>query len=98
MLEITLLTDRSFYVPEIRMRHKHQITLPASVVRAAKLEPDDRLNVDYLNGVIIITPKLDAHSARNDLMSFAGIGKGLWGDTPEQVSSAIASLRHGWER
>jgi len=28
-------------MPEIRMRPKHQVTLPASVVRAANLQPDD---------------------------------------------------------
>jgi antitoxin component of MazEF toxin-antitoxin module len=44
-------------MPEIRMRAKHQITLPASVVRAANLKVDDRLNVDYINGVIVITNK-----------------------------------------
>ena len=68
------------------------------MVRAAKLQPGDRLIVDYLNGVIVITPKVDAHCARNDLMSFAGIGKGLWGDTPGQVNTTLAGLRDAWER
>ena len=94
----TCLIGSVQFMPEIRMRRKHQITLPAVVVRAAKLQPDDRLNVDYLNGVIVITPKVDAHRARNDLMSFAGIGKSLWGDTPDQVNTTLADLRDAGER
>ena len=31
-------------------------------------------------------------------MSFAGIGKSLWGDTPDQVNTTLAGLRDAWER
>ncbi len=84
-------------MPVIRMRPKHQITLPASVVRAAKLETEDRLNVDYVNGAIVITPRKE-RVAHGDLLSFAGIGKGMWGSTPDAVNEAIGKLRDSWER
>jgi len=84
-------------MPEIRMRPKHQITLPASVVREAKIKPDDRLTVTYLNGSIIITPKLGAE-AKDDIMSFAGIGRGLWGSTPQAVDATLADMKNAWER
>jgi antitoxin component of MazEF toxin-antitoxin module len=85
-------------MPEIRMRPKHQITLPASVVRAANLKAEDRLQVDYLNGAIIITPKKPAHQQTDDVMAYAGIGKGLWGESAEQIEANIAQLRDSWER
>ncbi len=80
-------------MPEIRMRRKHQVTLPASIVRAAKIEPDDKLNVTFANGAIVITPKNPAASEVLDVMSFAGIGRGLWGETPDDVTSAMRNLR-----
>ncbi|MFZ3083547.1 AbrB/MazE/SpoVT family DNA-binding domain-containing protein [Rhodoferax ferrireducens] len=84
-------------MPEIRMRPKHQVTLPASVVREAKLKPDDRLTVTFINGSIIITPKHDAKD-EDDIMSFAGIGHGLWGNTPEEVDQTLCNMKNSWER
>lgn len=84
-------------MPEIRMRPKHQVTLPASVVRAAKLKPDDRLTVTFINGSIIITPKHDDKD-QDDIMSFAGIGHGLWGNTPEEVDQTLCNMKNSWER
>lgn len=84
-------------MPEIRMRPKHQVTLPASVVREAKLKPDDRLTVTFINGSIIITPKHDAKD-QDDIMSFAGIGHGLWGNTPEEVDQTLRNMKNSWER
>jgi antitoxin component of MazEF toxin-antitoxin module len=84
-------------MPEIRMRPKHQVTLPASVVREANIKPDDRLTVSFINGSIIITPKRDARE-QDDIMSFAGIGHGLWGNTPEEVNQTLADMKNSWER
>ncbi len=82
---------------EIRMRPKHQITLPASIVREAKLKPDDRLKVTFVNGSIVITPRQSAHDQDN-IMSFAGIGRGLWGNTPKQVATTLRNMKKTWER
>lgn len=84
-------------MPEIRMRPKHQVTLPASVVREAGLEPDDRLSVTYLNGSIILTPTFARHG-EEDLMSFAGVGHGLWGNTPQEVDETLRNMKNAWER
>ncbi len=84
-------------MPEIRMRPKHQFTLPASVVRAAKLKADDRLLVTFANGSIIMTPKRD-DSEQNDLMAFAGIGRGLWGNTASEVDQALVDMKNSWQR
>ena len=82
---------------EIRMRPKHQITLPAHIVREAKIEPDDRLLVTFVNGSIIITPKRDPED-QEDIMSFAGIGHGLWGATPAEVEQTLHNMKNTWER
>jgi bifunctional DNA-binding transcriptional regulator/antitoxin component of YhaV-PrlF toxin-antitoxin module len=85
---------------EVRIRRKHQITLPASVVREAGLEVDDRLIFYVNNGTITMIPKssLSTKEGEPDLMSFSGIGKKLWGDTPEAVDAAILNLRDSWSR
>jgi hypothetical protein len=66
---------------EIIMRPKHQLTLPAQIVRETKLSPDHRLEFTYTNGVIVLTPKSVASSSHVfDLMAYAEIGKRFfWG-------------------
>ncbi len=80
-------------MPEIRMRRKHQVTLPASIVRQAGIKPDDMLTVTFMNGAIFIKPKIADAGPQEDLMSYAGIGRGLWGNTPEEIKASIRSLR-----
>lgn len=81
-------------MPEIRMRPKHQVTLPASIVREANLAIDDRLEVTYTNGVIILIPNSKTPQAKKfNIMSYAGIGKGIWGNTAEEVDQYINDLR-----
>jgi bifunctional DNA-binding transcriptional regulator/antitoxin component of YhaV-PrlF toxin-antitoxin module len=79
---------------EIRMRPKHQITLPANIVRQAKLATDDRLEVTYTNGVIVLTPHPAAAPAQAfNVMSYAGIGEGMWGQSADEVNQYISDLR-----
>ncbi len=79
---------------EIRMRRKHQITLPASIVREAKIEPEDRLTVTFMNGAIIIKACEPAGEMKEDeVMSYAGLGRGLWGNTHDEVLKTIRKLR-----
>ena len=82
-------------MPEIRMRRKNQITLPASIVRQARIEPDDRLIVSFLGGNIVITPKKVVEE-KSDIMSYAGMFTGTWGNTPEAVEATIRNLRDEW--
>ena len=80
-------------MPEIRMRNKNQITLPASIVKAANLKTGDRIDVDFIRGSIMMSVKPKSAPANSELMSFAGIGKGLWGNTREEVDASIRELR-----
>ena len=85
-------------MPEIRMRPKHQVTLPASIVREANLQTDDRLMVTLVNGNILISPKRAKPAAPQNVMAFAGIGRGVWGQTSDEVVAKVRALRDEWER
>ncbi len=81
-------------MPTIRMRPKHQVTLPASVVRQANLALDDKLEVTYSHGVIVLTPQAKASAPQNfDPMAYAGIGKGIWGATAKEINQHLDELR-----
>ena len=85
------------FMPEIRLRPKHQVTLPASLVRRANIQLDDKLDVSYVNGSIILTPTA-ARKTQADIMAFAGIGSGLWGSTAPEIDQALDRMKSGWER
>ena len=85
-------------MPEIRMRSKNQFTLPASLVRASGIQIDDKLSVSLVNGSIVITPMGPKHQGLSDVMAFAGIAQGVWGDTPEEVEQTLQRDRATWER
>jgi antitoxin component of MazEF toxin-antitoxin module len=84
-------------MPEIRMRPKHQVTLPASIVREANIQLDDRLTVSLVNGSIVITPKIN-DNRRDDVMAYAGLFRGAWGETPQAVEQSMHELRAEWKR
>ena len=84
-------------MPQVTLRPKGQITIPASILAQWKAQPDDIFDVQLANGVVMFTPVSRRENPPN-LMAFAGVGKGLWGNTPEQVDANIASLRDEWRR
>jgi bifunctional DNA-binding transcriptional regulator/antitoxin component of YhaV-PrlF toxin-antitoxin module len=86
-------------MPEVRLRAKGQITIPASIIEKAQLAEDVRLEVELVNGVITLTPQPQSKGrAREDIMAYAGIFRGAWGDTPQVVDETISTLRDEWER
>ena len=84
-------------MPEIRLRPKHQVTLPASLVRRANIQLDDKLTASYANGSIILTPNASGKTP-TDIMAFAGIANGLWGSTALEIDQTLESSKSGWER
>ena len=85
-------------MPEVRMRAKNQFTLPASLVRESGIQIDDKLSVSLVNGSIVITPMGPKHQGLSDVMAFAGIAQGVWGDSPEEVENTLQRDRATWER
>ena len=82
---------------QIRVRPKHQITIPARIARMAGIKVDDYLEVGYTNGVVTLS--LSGHSVQpKSLMAYAGIAHGAWGQTLKDVDRALTSERASWER
>jgi bifunctional DNA-binding transcriptional regulator/antitoxin component of YhaV-PrlF toxin-antitoxin module len=84
-------------LPQIRMRSKHQFTLPARIVREANIQADDRLTVTYTNGRIILVPVQSRIVAKDDVMSYAGMFRGAWGSTAAQADQTLNQLHNEWE-
>ena len=84
-------------MPQITLRAKGQVTIPSTILAQWNARPDDVLDVQLANGVVMFTP-ISRRETPLDLMAFAGLGKGLWGDTPEQLEASIKSLRDAWTR
>ena len=81
----------------VRVRPKHQITLPVSIVNQAGIHQDDLLEAGYVNGVITLVPKA-RQSRHGDIMDYAGIARDVYGKTTEEVDAALSHLRDAWER
>ncbi len=84
-------------MPTIRVRDKHQITLPRAIVEAANVTVDDTLTVEYTNGVITLMP---AKSKKNRVAArdFLGALRGSYGSTVAEIDASLRSERDSWER
>jgi bifunctional DNA-binding transcriptional regulator/antitoxin component of YhaV-PrlF toxin-antitoxin module len=84
---------------EVRLREKGQVTIPAEIIQEwgykNQVHTNDSVDAILTNGVVILIPK-NRHHAKRDLMSFAGIGKGVWGKTPEEIDQTIQEIRDSW--
>lgn len=86
-------------MPEVRLRPKGQLTIPASIIEKAQLTKGVMLDVELVNGVITLTPQPKGKlRAREDIMACAGIFQGAWGNDPNKVDEALSKLRDEWER
>ncbi len=84
-------------MPEVTIRPKGQLTIPAEILRNWHLQTS-KVNITLVNGVLMITPVNPKEEPKTSIMDFAGIGHGLWGDTPEEVETSINELRNSWNR
>jgi AbrB family looped-hinge helix DNA binding protein len=84
-------------MPEVTIRPKGQVTIPAEIMQSWHLRTNDRVNITLVNGIVTMTP-IKRKEASKDIMSFAGIGRGIWGDTHEEVETTINEIRNSWNR
>jgi bifunctional DNA-binding transcriptional regulator/antitoxin component of YhaV-PrlF toxin-antitoxin module len=84
-------------MPSVRVRDKHQITLPVSVVQAAALAPNDVLDVEYTNGVITLVPTARVPK-RASANAFLGALKGTWGKSAAAINRELRADRDSWDR
>lgn len=82
---------------QIRLRERNQLTLPAAIAAAAKLSPNDALEVNFVNGVITLVPVAQP-GARRSIIDFVGIAPGLWGANAAEVDAYLQAERDSWER
>lgn len=88
-------------MPEVKLREKGQITIPSEILQEWGLKnhvhTNDAVEAVLVNGVVMLIPKKRRNSKR-DILSFAGVGKGLWGDTPEAIEQSLQGIRESWTR
>ncbi len=84
-------------MPQVRIREKHQVTLPMSIVRDADIHENDMLDVAYKHGIITLSVKKAATKKRS-LMDFVGATRGVYGQDAAQVVRYLDSERDTWDR
>jgi bifunctional DNA-binding transcriptional regulator/antitoxin component of YhaV-PrlF toxin-antitoxin module len=82
----------------VRVREKHQITLPMSIVRAANIHENDRLSVSYKNGAIIFVSENSEPVKKKSIMDYAGCMLGSYGENADEVHAYLRNERASWER
>ena len=81
----------------LTVREKNQVTIPRATAQAVGIEPGTTFDIQYVNGVITLT--LSEHRKPGDsLEQHAGIGKGLWGLTNNEIAESLEDDRDTWER
>ena len=82
---------------EITVRQRNQITIPKAIAEEAGITEGAVGDLSYADGVITISFR--GHPREPfDLSRYIGIGKGLWGDTPEEVDRTLREQRDEWDR
>ena len=84
-------------MPTVRVRDKHQITLPRAIADAANVSVDDTLTVEYTNGVITLAPD-QSKTSRVTAQDFLGALRGSYGKTVAEIDANLRSERDSWER
>ena len=86
-------------MPKVRLREKGQVTIPSEILQEwgvkNHVHTHDAVEAVLANGIVMLIPK-QRHRAKRDILSFAGVGKGLWGDSPEEIESSLQSIRESW--
>lgn len=82
---------------EITVRQRNQITIPKAIAEEAGIAEGAVGELSYANGVITISFR--AHPREPfDVSQYIGIGKGLWGDTVEEIDRTLREQRDTADR
>ena len=79
------------------VREKNQVTIPRATAQAAGIEPGITFDIQYGNGGITMT-RSEHCGPVDGLEQYAGIGKGLWGQTNDEIAESLEHDRDTWER
>jgi AbrB family looped-hinge helix DNA binding protein len=84
-------------MPVVKIRPKGQITIPADILQAWQIHSNDKINVNLVNGVVMLTP-VNRREHKKSIMSYAGIARGVWGDSADDIDNFIRNERDSWEK
>ena len=82
---------------QVRVRLKHQITIPTRIAEAAHIKPNDMLEVAYTNGVVTLV-SVNRRERKGSAMAYAGIARGIWGQTTAEIEAGLKSEHDSWEK
>ena len=84
-------------MPVVKIRSKGQVTIPADILQDWHIHSNDKINVDLVNGVVMLTP-VNCLDHKKSIMSYAGIARGLWGDSADDIDNFVRNERDSWEK
>lgn len=84
-------------MPVVKIRPKGQVTIPADILQAWHIHSNDKINVNLVNGVVMLTP-VNRLDHKKSIMSYAGIARGLWGDSADDIDNFVRNERDSWEK
>ena len=90
-------------MPYIRVKHKYQVTIPATIRKKIDLHEGDTLEAIEDNGKIVLVPqdivnrKQSASRQKPSLLSLLGSneGSGLYGSA-QDIDNTVRDLRDEW--
>ena len=86
---------------QVKIQEKGQVTIPAELLQEWSHKNhvfiNDSVDATLVNGVLMLIPK-QRNANKRSMMSYAGVAKGLWGDTPEEVDANLKEIRNSWTR
>ncbi|NTU96606.1 MAG: AbrB/MazE/SpoVT family DNA-binding domain-containing protein [Chlorobiaceae bacterium] len=82
---------------KIRVRKKNQITIPLRIAEQAGIKPDDILEISSSAGIVTLVP-VGRKGKKRSALDYAGIARGVWGDTAEEIEMELKKDRDSWER
>ena len=70
--------------------------MPGDIAAAAGIGPGSVCRMQYVNGVIAITP-VDGTPATS-IEDYAGLARGAWGASEAEIELRISADRDSWQR
>ena len=83
-------------MPNTQLRPTNQATSPTDLSEPPRVPLHNNPHVTQYNSSNILTP-VAATKNQTDIMSFAGIATGVWGDTAQEVGRTLGQIKSGWE-
>lgn len=87
----------------VNIKENNSINLPPSIMAEAQLHANDSLEVVYKNGFIVLRPAMNFlptnpknNNQPDDILSYAGLFRGAWGETQDEIEKTISELKNEW--